>query len=372
LKIAKGCAGAALVLLLAACGQSGASDRTADAAAASGPATGLGVTVQAAERSAMASRVTATGTVAAWQELVLGARISGLALVDVRVGEGDRVEAGQVLALLDDSGLTAEKAQQKAAVEEAEANLANALLAEERSRKLAATNAVSRETVDERATATRTARAKLAQAKAALDLLDVKLGQTRVTAPVSGTIAAKPAVLGVVVQTGTELFRILRDDRLEVEALVPERDMPAVEPGQAATVTDAAGGTIRAEVRATAAKVDPLTRLGTAYLTLPDDAGLLQGMFVRVTIQAGERMVLSVAEQSLVWRDGQPAVFTVGADGTVELRTVETGARAGGRVAIVSGLAGGESVVVAGAGFLDDGNVVRVVTQQADAGEGAP
>jgi multidrug efflux pump subunit AcrA (membrane-fusion protein) len=79
-------------------------------------------------------------------------------------------------------------------------------------------------------------------------------------------------------------------------------------------------------------------------------------------------MVLSVAEQALVWRDGQPAVFTVGADGTASMKTVETGARAGGRVAIESGLASGENVVVAGAGFLDDGNRVRVVTQQADAG----
>jgi RND family efflux transporter MFP subunit len=203
-------------------------------------------------------------------------------------------------------------------------------------------------------------------------MLDVKLSQTRVIAPVSGTVAAKPAVLGVVVQTGTELFRILRDDRLEIEAKVPERDIPAIRPGQTAVVTDAAGGTIRSEVRAMAEKVDPLTRLGTAYLTLPHSAGLLQGMFVRVSIEADERMVLSVAERALVWRDGQPAVFTVGADGTAELHTVETGARAGGRVAVESGLAGDENVVVAGAGFLDDGNRVRIVTQQADAGGDTP
>lgn len=369
--ISKRCAaGLALTLLLAACGQSGAAGKAAGEAA-SAPA-GLGVTVEPVERIAMPSIVNATGTVAAWQELVLGARISGLALVDVRVGEGDRVEAGEVLALLDDSGLTAERAQQKAAIEEAEASLANALLAEERARKLVATSAVSRETLDERATATRTARAKLAQAKAALDLLDVKLSQTRVIAPVSGTVAAKPAVLGVVVQTGTELFRILRNDRLEIEAKVPERDIPAIRPGQTAVVTDAAGGTIRSEVRAMAAKVDPVTRLGTAYLTLPDGAGLLQGMFVRVSIEADERMVLSVAERALVWRGGQPAVFTVGADGAAELHAVETGARAGGRVAIENGLAGGENVVVAGTGFLDDGSRVRVVTQQADAGGDTP
>jgi RND family efflux transporter MFP subunit len=363
-------AAAGLALALAACGPSDARDRSGEAATAS--VTGLGVTVEPAERQPMASTVTATGTVVAWQELTLGSETSGLALVEVLVGEGDRVEAGQLLARLDDRELTAQIAQQRAAIEEADANLASALLAEERGRKLLATNAVSREVADERATATRTARAKLAQAKAALDLLNVRLAQTRVVAPVAGVIVAKPAVVGAVVQTGTELFTILRDGRLEVAASVPERDIPAIRNGHVATVTDAAGGTIRAEVRAMAGKVDPVTRLGTAYLTLPDGTGLLQGMFVRVSIEAEERLVLTVAEPAVVWRGGQPAVFTVTGDGTAELRRVETGARSGGRVAIEGGLEGGESVVVAGAGFLDDGNQVRVVTQQADAGSDKP
>jgi multidrug efflux pump subunit AcrA (membrane-fusion protein) len=83
-------------------------------------------------------------------------------------------------------------------------------------------------------------------------------------------------------------------------------------------------------------------------------------MFVRVSIETGASRTVAIADTALVWRNGEPAVFVVDPDGKVAARDVETGTRSGGRVAITSGLAEGETVVVVGAGFLSEGSIVRV------------
>jgi hypothetical protein len=90
-------------------------------------------------------------------------------------------------------------------------------------------------------------------------------------------------------------------------------------------------------------------------------------MFARVSIAGAASQRLSVAEAALVWQDGKPVVFVVDAAGKAAARAVTTGPHQGGRVAIESGLSEGDSVVVAGAGFLSDGNLVRIADAQAGA-----
>lgn len=349
-------------LLLAGCD---AADSAETAAPAKVPAA-LTVSVAPLVPQAMSTSVAATGTVVAWQEPTVSAETSGLAITEVLVAEGDHVEAGQVLARLDDALLAAEIAGQQAAVEEAQATLDNAEAAAARGDRLAAGNLISTESAEERTTATLTARAKLAQAEAALDQLEVQRDRTRITAPVAGTISEAPALVGTIVQAGTELFRIVRDGRLEVDALVPEQHLAAIAAGQAVTVTDAVGRTIEASVRGVAEKVDAGTRLGTVHVALPEGAGLKAGMFARVSIAVADEVLPTVAESALVWRDGQAGLFVVGDDGTVALHPVATGARRDGRVAIADGVAGDARVVVAGAGFLNDGDHVEVALADAE------
>ncbi|MGK9166891.1 efflux RND transporter periplasmic adaptor subunit [Inquilinus limosus] len=326
----------------------------------------LTVGVEPARAERLTRTVSATGSVAAWQELTVSAELSGLAIVEIPVQEGDRVEKGQLLARLDDRSLQAQIAEQQAAIDQARATLDNAEQVDARSRRMLAAKAISQETADQNAATVRTSRASLAQAQAALQRLQVQLDQTRITAPVAGLVSEKPAVLGTVVQSGTELVHLIRDGRLEVQALVPERDLVAIRPGQAVTVTDAAGSVTQAAVRAAAEKVDATTRLGTVYADLPAGSALKPGMFARVAITADDGSVLTVPEAALVWREGQPRVFTVDADGIARLRAVRTGSRSNGRVAIEDGLSEGEPVVTAGAGFLDDGSRVRIAAAKAE------
>lgn len=346
-----------LAATLAACGPSVAEEA---AAAPEAEPAALTVTVEPVRREAMATVVTATGTVEAWQELTVSSEASGIALVEVLAEEGDQVAKGALLARLDDRMLTAEIAQQRAKIAEAEATLAKSIAENERGAQLLAKSAMSKEEAEERGTTERTSRAQLDQEKAALEMLQVELGRTRIVAPVAGIVIDKPTVLGTIVQTGTELFRLVRDGRLEIAAKVPEQRLAGVREGQAVTVTDAAGRISTGTVRAIAGRVDDTTRLGAVYVALPADTTLKIGMFARVSIAVEASVALTVPQSALTWRAGTPAVFVLGASDVVTLRPVVAGSRRDGRVAVTDGVAEGERIAVDGVGFLNDGDRVRV------------
>lgn len=333
------------------------------------PAATLTVSVEKVVAQTVTSSVSATGTVAAWQEATIGAEESGLRLTEVLVAEGDHVKAGDVVARLDDSLLKAQLAEQKAAVAQAQATLDSALSAAERADRLLASNAVSAETAEDKATAVKTGKASVDQAEAAAQRLQAQLDRTTIRAPFDGIVSSRPAVTGSIVQAGTELMNIVRDGRLEIGVLVPEKNLAAISAGQPANIVDASGRAFSGSVSRIAETVNSTTRLATVYISVGDGSGLKPGMFARVTIETASSRQLTIAETALVWHDGKPAVFVVGGDGKVTVRPVATGTRQNGRVAIESGLSEGDRVVVAGAGFLNDGNLVRVAdeTKAADA-----
>jgi RND family efflux transporter MFP subunit len=306
-------------------------------------------------------QISVLGTVTAWQEITLSSQTTGLAVIEVKVAENDHVGRGDILVRLDDRLLKAQIAQQIAIIAEAQANLESAQNKAARANALAVTQAMSKEDVDERRTGIKTSQAKLDQAKAALEQLQRQLEQTLVVAPADGYVSQKPVVLGTVVQIGTELVRLVRDGRLEVEAKVPEKDLGAIRPQELAHVRDPGGQEIQARVRAIAAKVDSKTRLGVVYVSLPAESGLKPGMFARINIDAGTRQVLTIPERALVWREGKPAVFVLDGNDRAALTGVVTGSRQSGLVAIEQGLNDDDRIVCAGAGFLNDGDRVRAV-----------
>ncbi|WP_292428330.1 efflux RND transporter periplasmic adaptor subunit [Mesorhizobium sp.] len=360
---------AGVVAMLKAYGR-GTPEPDVDKAAPAQAAT-LTVSVEMVRSDQITASVSAAGTVAAWQEATIGAEESGLRLTDVLVKEGDHVKAGDVVARLDDSLLKAQLAEQKAAVAQAQATLDSALSAAARADKLLASNAVSAETAEDKATAVKTGKAGVEQAEAAAERLQAQLDRTTIRAPFDGIVSGKPAVAGSIVQAGTELMKIVRDGRLEVGVLVPEKDLAAISVGQAATIVDAAGRTFSGSVSSIAETVNSTTRLATVYVGIGEGSGLKPGMFARVSIETAASRQLTVAETALVWHDGKPAVFTVDDGGKVGARPVVTGSRQNGRVAIASGLSEGDHVVVAGAGFLSDGNLVRVAANDAKVGNAA-
>ena len=186
------------------------------AAAPARPA--LTVTVARPERSSLPLRIAANGNIAPWQEAVIGTEANGLRLADVKVNVGDAVRRGQVLATFAAETMEVELAQQRAAVAEAEATLAEASANAERAKSLQATGALSEATINQYLTAERTARARLDAQRAATRARQLRVSQTAVLAPDDGVISARSATVGAVLPAGQELFRMIRKGRLEWRA----------------------------------------------------------------------------------------------------------------------------------------------------------
>lgn len=202
------------------------------------------------------------------------------------------------------------------------------------------------------------ARATQAEIAAQIQQVQAQIAQTTIVAPDSGLIVKRQAHLGDIASPGKTLFTMVRQNRLELRAQVPEVDLDEVRVGQAVSLefdTKKATG----KVFQISPVVDPATRLGVIRIAVPAQSGLRPGMFVRGNISLGSREVLSVPAQAVQGDAGKYFVYTL--DGNLVHRTdVEAGARTADRVEILSGLKPDEKVVVEGAGFVNDGDTVTV------------
>ena len=303
--------------------------------------------------------ILATGNVAAWREIPISTEANGLAIVELLADEGDAVEKGQVLARLNSSILTAQISQQNAAIDELKASLAAAESDLNRARLVRA-GVISGQVTEQRETLVKTTTAKLAAARAALEEFNARLVQTVIVAPAAGMIASRNIALGQVVQTGTEMFKLVQDGRIEVDALVSDVVLLNIKTGESATITGPNGATEKGRVRIVAPTVDARTRLGTVRITLDAKTLLKPGMFARVELATAPSVSLAVPLKSLVWRQSRAGVFKVDEAGRVAFAEVSTGRKTSDYVEIRSGLQTGENVVVEGAGLLKDGDAVRV------------
>lgn len=334
------------------------------------------ITVGPVVQGPIARSLVVNGSLAAWDELPVGTEAGGLAITEVAVEEGDRVTKGQLLAKLDDSVLKAQLAQAQASVAQAEAGVrkAEAMAGTassdvRRAKELSKNGYISGQLAEQReATQTSTsadvnvARQNLATMQAMADERAAQLAQTEIRAPTDGVISKRMATLGNVVSVGEQLYKMIRDSRVELRAEVPEMDLPRLQAGQTATivVNDADPQRFDGKIRLIGATVDPATRIGMVYIALPVDSALKPGMFVHGEIMTGTGNVLQVPEQALVYKDAKPAVFVIDENAHAKLRMVEVGARVGGSVEIRNGVVAGEHVALAGAGYLKDNDFVRI------------
>jgi len=275
------------------------------------------------------------------------------------------VKAGQVLATFSADTVLADVAQSRASLLEAQANAAEAAANADRARSLQATGALSQQQIQQFTTAEQTAKARVEASKAALNAQQLRLKYTQVVAPDSGVISARTATVGAVVGAGTELFRMVRKGRLEWRAEVTSTELRRIQPGAKVSVTAASGAAAEGSVRMVAPTVDPQTRNALVYVDLPANTDFRAGMFARGEFALGSSDALTVPQEALVVRDGFSYVFVVGGDQRVQMRKVQTGRRVADRVEVLSGLDAGASVAVRGAGFLNDGDLVRVAAPAA-------
>jgi RND family efflux transporter MFP subunit len=333
----------------------------ADAKAAAKPS--LTVTLTQAHRADLAVVVAANGNVAAWQEASIGAESNGWRLAEVHVNVGDVVRRGQVLASFVAEMAQADLAQSKASVAEAEANQAEAAANAQRARELQTTGALSAQQINQYLTAERTAQARLEALRASARVQQLRLAQTRVLAPDDGVISARSATVGAVVPAGQELFRLIRQGRLEWRAEVAAPDLAQIQPGMRVTVTPAGGKPVPGKVRMVAPTVDAATRNGLVYVDLPSagPVAVRAGMFARGEFDIARSSAMTLPQTAVLLRDGFSYVFKLVADSKVQQLQVGVGRRVGERIEITQGLDPAARVVATGAGFLADGDTVRVV-----------
>lgn len=193
--------------------------------------------------------------------------------------------------------------------------------------------------------------------------LDAQIDQTRVVAPDSGLITKRDAHLGDISSPSKVLFQMVRENQLELRAQIPEVELPRVRTGQTA-VLEFAGKKLKGRVWQVSPSVDPETRLGEARIILPLHSGLKTGMFVGGTLEMGTRRALTIPTRAMSAESGRQFVLTVNPDNRVQRRTITTGVRSGDRVEVTSGLEAGEVIVVEGAGFLNDGDLIQTAAKK--------
>ncbi|MCW5637011.1 MAG: efflux RND transporter periplasmic adaptor subunit [Rubrivivax sp.] len=383
---------AAAALVLAAVGwlgvialpaSAGDGDKPGAPANAARPA--LTVNVVSPQPATWPQVVAANGSIFAWQEASVGAEAPGWRIAEVRAQVGDVVRRGQVLAVFATDLAEADLAQQRAALAEAQALLVEATANANRARELQPSGVLSAQHTQQLLTAERTAVARVEAQRAALEAQQLRLGKAQVLAPDAGVISARSATVGAVAQPGQELFRLIRQGRLEWRAEVAATELAQIRTGQAVRVQPVGAPAAAGRVRMVAPTVDAATRNGLVFVDLLPASGagaagagaapgaVKAGMFARGEFEVGTGQALTLPQTAVLQREGFSYVFRVGAGNKVQQVKVVVGRRVGERIEITGGLEPAARVVAQGAGFLADGDLVRVVEagREAAAKEGA-
>ncbi|WP_153112154.1 efflux RND transporter periplasmic adaptor subunit [Propionivibrio limicola] len=299
-------------------------------------------------------QVDAKGNIMPWQESHIGTEVGGLRLLSVLVNVGDIVRKGQVLARLNPATVETELETAKAQFEEAEATLTQAVATLERAKRLMPSGGVSQQEMMRYETQKHTAEARLNAARAQLKKQQLRLDNTTLVANDDGVISASAASEGAIVQSGSELFRLIRQGRLEWRAEVDGETLLKLSPGQEVTVKSPLGTDVKGRVRQASPAVDLTTRTGLAYVDLPTEAHLKAGLRVSGTLTVGKRRVLSVPATAVQRQEGGARVFKVGEDNKIDAVDVKTGRVNDDWIEITAGLDENTPIVANSASLQKD------------------
>lgn len=355
-------ASAALLVASAACKK--------EASASSGAGGGRGRTVFPVDAvrvpvQSLVYTVSAVGSVEAFEKVQVTARVSG-AVDRVLFSEGEYAAAGQTLVEIETErySLAVESAQ--AAYDKAVASKADAEAGLKRRETVITQNPglIPGEEVETWRTKVLTAASDVAEKRSALNQAKLNLRDAFVKAPIAGIIQTRTVQTGQFVQTGTVLATLVRRDPLLLRFRVPERDAARIKPGQEARFR------VREDSREFPAKVvhvaeaaDSVSRLVdiTAHIDDPDDRALRPGSFAEITVPVASATSAPVIPISAVRPSERGFVAFVVEEGKASERILTLGMRsADGQVEVLSGLGGGELLVIRGAEALSNGAQVSV------------
>lgn len=303
-------------------------------------------------------QVEAQGNIMPWQETRVGTEIGGLRLISVLVNVGDIVKKGQVLARLNPAPVEAELDAANAQLMEAQATLAQAVATLERAKRLAPSGGVSKQEMTSYETQQHTAEARVNAARAQVKTQQLRLDSATLIAPDDGVISSRSAAEGAIVGAGSELFRLIRQGRLEWRAEVKGETLLRLTAGQEVTVKSPLGTEVKGRVRHVSPTVDLTSRIGFAYVDLPSDANLIAGLSVSGTLALGKRKAL-ILPSSAVRREGDVyRVFKVNSDNKIETAEVQIGRVKDDWMEIVAGADGHTQVIAKDVESLKAGELV--------------
>lgn len=309
-------------------------------------------------------RIPASGRLAAWHEATLAAEVSGMKIIEVNAEVGSTVKKGDLLVKFAAESAQAALEQQQAAVEKAEADLDQATADADRARGLTDSGALSKQQTTEYLITERKAKATLFSEKAALEAAQLTLNQTKVYAVDDGVISSRTASLGDVVTAGEELFKLIRQNRIEWKAELPIKRLFDVKEGTRALIPTPIGD-VHGEVRLVAPTASTDNGRVIVYVSLHPEADMPQpktGMLVSGYFELDQTDALTVPAAAVTLKDGFSYVFVLNPNDqtSVMRKRVEIGRRQDDRVEIMSGVEKTDQVVMSGGAFLADGSTVRV------------
>lgn len=354
----------------------GTSSDKADAAAQTTERRAPSVTVVRAARQEIAEEAHVSGTLVPREEVMVSPEIDGLAVTEILVEEGDRVEKGQVLARLSKSAIDAEAAQAEASIAQAraqiaetEANVAEAKLALDRAKELMGSKTIAKAAYDQRLAASRVSEARqraaehnLKVAEAQSEQIGIRLARTEIKAPTAGIISRRTIRLGAIASMAAEpAFRIIEGGQIELQADVVDSTLVRFQTGQTVRVMTAGTATpLIGTIRLISPEVDAATRLGRLRVALPLDAKVTIGSFASGVVEVGRQTAVTVPISAITVSAGKSTVQVV-VDNKVVTREVATGLRSPTRAEIKSGLNENELVVARAGSFLRDGDAVTPI-----------
>ena len=327
------------LLLLAGCGKH---VEEASAPGPSGPP--MVVQVAAVAVQPLWDEEEVVGNVEAAQRAVLAAKVTGV-IDAIKVAPGARVTRGQILASIDAREIKARLDSAEAARDQAQKDYV-------RIEKLLKSGSSTRQEFDAATTRLRTADAVLVEARTMLQY-------TEISAPFDGVVTRKLVEVGDLATPGKPLLEMENSSLLRFECEIPEALVDRISMGAGLPVTiDAAGATLTGKVSEIAPSASAGSRTFLVKLDLPPAEKLRAGQFGRVRVPVREHPAVLVGEGAVVRRGQIESVFVV-EEGMARLRLVKTGRQMNGRVEVLSGLSGGERVVVHDAHLLKDGAAVE-------------
>lgn len=346
------------LMLLAVVGLAGCSNEQTRTAPS--PETVRNISVLAVQQANLPDLLEAVGTVRAAQTSDAASQMMGN-IVEIRAHEGDYVQRGQVLAVIDESqpraavdrATAADLAAQQQLVG-ADSDLALAESTLKRYQTLFEKKSVSPQEFDEvkahqqAALARRDiAKAGQAQAQAALSQASTSLDYTRIRAPFEGVVTEKKADSGTLASPGMPIFTVEDVRRYRLEATVNENDLRYVRTGQqVALVIDALDNVgLKGKVVQIVPAADVASRTFLVKIDLPTDTRLRSGLFGRAQFSRGERQALLIPRSAVVERGQLQGIYVLDQNRVASLRYITLGKPSGAEVEVLAGLQNGERLV---------------------------